>query len=229
MKRIFTRLTILTLIAAFVIPMLNTVVVWPLYITVNSDIAYADWVSDVMYTVYSALDILLIYAMAVCLAYAFVKKGERLKISLIVALSLIVVCAVAVWVDVYYNGSQILTSKFIGYNAIRVSLDAMRLLCAALVSVWFAVWRGGENSCAVCRISTGVILLSEFIMNLIETLSIFRETAKEYENWAPQNIAESLTIITPYIYMMIYFILGYFLCRGLLFALEGKKVKNEGA
>ncbi len=222
MKRIFTRLTVLTLVSAFIVPMINTVVVWPFYISALSDIAYADWVSELLHELYSALDILIVYAMAFCLAWAFRRKGERLKISLIVALSLVVVCAAAIFVDVYYYGKEILTPKFVGYNALRVALDALRLAVTALVT-FLLVKRGRSH-----MLCTGVILLSEFIMNVVETVSIFRETAKEYENWAPQNSSEWLTIATPYINMVIYFILGYFLCRGLLRLLDGKKTQQRG-
>lgn len=224
MKRVFTRLTLLTLASAFIIPMINTVVVWSFYISAFSDIAYADWVSYILHELYSALDILVVYAMAFCLAYAFTKKGERLKISLIVALSLVVVCAAAIFVDVYYYGKEILTPKFIGYNALRVALDALRLTVAAFVT-FLLVKRGRPHM--ISKVSTGVILLSEFIMNGIETVTIFRETAKEYKNWAPQNSSEWLTIATPYINMMIYFILGYLICRGLLCLLDGKKHNSE--
>ncbi|MBQ8250239.1 MAG: hypothetical protein IJY93_10245 [Clostridia bacterium] len=226
MKRIFTRLTLIALVSAFFVPMLNTVAVWPFYIDVSSDIAYADWVGELLHVLYGVLDILVVYAMAFCLAYAFRKSGERVKITLIVILSLIAVCVAAVRVDVHYNGAEILTSKFIGYNVLRVVLDAARLAVAAIVTVLFVKRHKGCESRMICRISTGVILLSEFIVNGIETVSIFSETAKEYENWTPQNSSEWLTILTPYINMTIYFILGYFLCRGLLSLLELKKRGN---
>ena len=223
MKRFFTRLTFIALISAFIVPMINTLAIWPLYTVMSSDtITYPTWCSEVMHLIYTVIDSLTPYAAAFCLAYSFKLKKERLKTSLTVGVSLIAVSFAALLVDVLFYTARILTGKLILFSTVSTLLDALILAAAACFAVLLIRRPEPESLFGLCSVSSVVILLSGLLPEIYKTVMIFYETSLYDKNWAPQNISEWSTIIMPYINIIICFILGYLICRAILSLLEKK-------
>ncbi len=220
MKRFLTRLTLITLISALIVPMINTVVIWPFYTVTSSDvITYPSWMGETLHLIYSLISSLTPYAAAFCLAYSYRLHKERTKTALTVSVSLIAVTLATVLVDVSFYTARILTGKFILFNVLSLLLDALILTAAAFFAVILVRRRTPESLLKLCTVSSAVILLSEFIPEIYKTVMIFYETSLYDKNWAPQNISEWSTIIMPYISIIICYILGYLISRMILLLL----------
>ena len=135
MKKFFTRLTLITLISAFIVPIINTAAIWPLYIVTASDtITYPQIISDVLHYIYVFLNDLMPCAVIFCLAYSFFERHERLKISFISIISLLVVNTATVLVDIGFN-NDISVPELVSLNAQTYLFELVRLFASAFLTL----------------------------------------------------------------------------------------------
>lgn len=231
-KRIHTRLITATLIAAVVAPLINTTAISALYTVLYSDITVPDAAYEAVGFIYGFINALSSYAAAACLAYAIVTRTHRATVGVVTVLSLPMVYTAVMCVDAAFYGSSVITSGLVLYNAVNCSIELLRLAVAAAVSelvyrsskrkrlpreiMPFSV-KGTLSRAAV--LSAAVVFAARLIPNIVETVTLLTDIG------APQNAAEVLTLVTPHIESVIYFVLGYFLCCLIMSLLEGSQAK----
>ncbi len=201
-KRIFTRLTLLTLVSALLIPMLNTVLVWPFCQVFSSDIAYAESVVflNTIYGIYFVLDAVPVYLMAFCLAYSFYKRAERFKICFLVSLSLAAVYAMTAYVDINFGVDSVPEKLLLLNNSVVWLSEMVRLSIAAVLTLAIAKLIKKRSSDIFVILNAAIIFVSNIAVCVIGKVSLI------------------YTIST-----VLCAILGYFICLGMLHLLERKK------
>lgn len=223
-KQYTVRLTVITIIAALAVPIINTVGVWSLYKILDSDIAYPLWSSSLVYYIYSALNMLCTYAIAFCVAYSIAAHVRRLPTVLTAVASAVLVYAATIAVDVAFYGASAVDASYIRYNAVLCLYELLRFGVVVLAAVLLSHRARGEHKIHrhVCTVSTLVVFAFVLISSAADTVSILHQAAQLYSDWGPQNISEWMTLIMPYITAVIYALLGYLLSRALLLIIEGR-------
>ncbi len=223
-KKCAARLTLITLIAALAIPIINTVGVWSLYKILDSDIAYPLWSSSLTYYIYSALNMLCTYAVAFCVAYSMAAHIRRLPTVLTAVASAVLVYAATIAVDVAFYGTGTVNASYIRYNTVLCLYELLRLGAVMLAAVLLSHRARGKNEIqrSVCTVSTLVVFAFVLVSSAADTLSILHQAAQIYSEWGPQNISEWMTLIMPYITAVIYALIGYLLSRALLLVIEAR-------
>ena len=229
MKSSSRRLTLITLIAALAIPLINTVGVWSLYKIFDSNIAYPVWSSSLTYYIYSALNVLCTYAVALCVAYSTATRVRRLPIVLTAAASVVIVYAATVSVDVAFYGTGALTASYIRYNTVLCLYELLRLGAVMLTAALLSRKVCGKTLLWVCTASTLVVFAFTLISSAADTISILHQAAQVYPNWGPQNISEWMTLLMPYVTAAIYALAGYLVSRALLLIIEGKAATADNS
>ncbi|MBQ2765534.1 MAG: hypothetical protein IJF48_00920 [Clostridia bacterium] len=216
------RLTLITLITALAIPLINTVGVWSLYKIFDSDIAYPVWSSSLTYYIYSALNVLCTYAVALCVAYSTAARVRRLPTVLIAAASAVIVYTATVAVDVAFYGTGALDASYIRYNAVLCLYELLRLGAVMLTAALLSRRARGKKLFWVCTASTLVVFAFTLVSSAADTVSILLQAAQVYSDWGPKNISEWMTLLMPYVTAVIYALAGYLVSRALLLIIERK-------
>ena len=135
MKKFLTRLTLITLISALIVPIINTAAIWPLYIVTSSDtITYPSLLGNILHYVYVLLNDLLPYAVIFCLSYSFFERCERVKTSLIAIISPLVVNTTTVLVDIAFN-NDISVPELVEINAQTYLFELVRLFASTFLTL----------------------------------------------------------------------------------------------
>ena len=212
------RLLITALVAAIVIPILNTAVLGSITTVLASDVMIPAAASSVLGFVSELITLAAAFAAAACLSFAGVTGILRRWIILIAALSVPAAYITAAIVDIAFYGTTVLSAAYLAYSAVSILFELLRyamvLVSALLISraaerrsmpmtLELLSVRGALSLSALSAAAvTGISML---LSNITETVSLLVQYG------APANSSETLTLVSPYITTVIFAILGYFL------------------
>ena len=205
------------LIMSLILPVLSTLLIGGATIVTSSDIAYPEWVSEVLSFASSLVGRFCVFASCACAAAEILLgKGFFARIAAILSPPLSYLASVIV--DAGFYGFNALGSQYLLFTLTGALYEIARNAVVILLLV-FSVKRSRRigrtdeleyfslknTPSRAAAISSAVIFVSLLIPCIIETCTLLSEYG------APQNTSETITLILPYPSAVVYSLLGYLL------------------
>ena len=212
-KRVFASALVMSLI----IPVLSTLLIGGATIITSSDIAYPEWVPEMLSFASSLVGRFCVFASCACAA-AEILLGKGFFARILALLSPPLSYLASIIVDAGFYGFDALGSQYLMFTLTGALYEIARNAAVIVILVLFVKYSRragrtdepeyfslkGRSSCAAA-ISSAVIFVSLLIPCVIETCTLLSEYG------APQNTSETVTLVLPYPSTVIYSLLGYLL------------------
>ncbi len=215
------------LVAALILPLVNVIGIWPMYVKLASDVTASRLGADILYILYRAINTLCAYATAACVGYSLVMRANRAFVLLTAFFSLPVIYYALVATDAKFSP---VSTAYIEMNIANCAVEMLQLGTVVGAILLLAAkkkplrhlrplnFSGGLSRAAI--ICPAVIFLWRLASNLTETITLLVEIG------APQNVSEVYTLVTPHVESVIYLLVGYILTF-IMIALFKAHARNE--
>ncbi|MCI8388057.1 MAG: hypothetical protein HFE63_06270 [Clostridiales bacterium] len=212
------RLTAAALIAALIIPLINTILLGAVNISVSTNVIYPEIVSDIIEYAMEIIGVICVFATASCICTAVIKNESKTPVAAIAISSVPILYIAAMIVDLAFYSNSALGSAYILTNGVNCTFELVRILLLLLVCSIVrrsAQKKQRENSLELFSLkgslsraiifSSITIFITLIVADAVETLTLLIEFG------GPQNTNELVYLILPYITAIVYSLLGYLL------------------
>ncbi len=198
------------LVSALILPLINIMGIWPLYVGLASDVTASRLGADSVYILYHVLNSLTAYATAACVGYSLVTRINRAFVLLVSFFSLPVAYYALVATDAKFSP---VSTAYIEMNIANCAFEMLQLGMIAGAILLLAAKKKPVRHLRLLNFSGGlsraviicpaVIFLWRLVSNLTETITLLVEIG------APQNMSEVYTLVTPHVESVIFLLVGY--------------------
>lgn len=230
-KKSNPRLMLAAVLTALIIPLAAVTLLGSLAVITETDVAYPEIVSQVLYYIKELISVLSVFAVSGCLVYAFVNRIGSRACAAISFVSVPVIYLVSALVDRAFYGDQAISAVYIIPIVVNSLFEALRYLIVILTAraVGKHAIKSGrgfglelfsmEGAASRGAVFASLIIFATLILtSLTDTVSLLAEYG------APVNSSELTYLILPYPTAIVYSVIGYFaMYLTISFCMKGKK------
>ncbi len=214
MKLLKNPLIISLFLLSLFIPLLNAMIISPIYTIIYNDVTYPLELSDFIDFIYDSVNILSVYGVCFCLTVSAVSKKHRCFVYSFSAISLVIIYFIMALVDKSFYGTAAISASYVRISIINCLLELLRYVAVILIAEFSKRKKSGHLAKKYKMPTNNILkrhlLITALVVFVISILNVLSNTAYLIWNYgAPANISEVFTIVFPYLAAILYFAAAY--------------------